>query len=84
MDTLIILNDPPYGTERSYNGLRLGLFAFWGLSEDDGYIIPSVRYAFNDTLWGKLGANLFVGDRNGQFGALGDNDNIFATLRYAF
>ena len=21
--TLIILNDPPYGTERSYNGLRL-------------------------------------------------------------
>ncbi|MCM2316254.1 MAG: DsrE family protein [Thermoanaerobaculia bacterium] len=23
MDTLIILNDPPYGTERSYNGLRL-------------------------------------------------------------
>ncbi|MCU7890174.1 MAG: DsrE family protein [Candidatus Thiodiazotropha sp. (ex Ustalcina ferruginea)] len=23
MDLLIILNDPPYGTERSYNGLRL-------------------------------------------------------------
>ncbi|MAF95715.1 MAG: hypothetical protein CMM60_08190 [Rhodospirillaceae bacterium] len=23
MQTLIILNDPPYGTERSYNGLRL-------------------------------------------------------------
>jgi uncharacterized protein involved in oxidation of intracellular sulfur len=21
--TLVILNDPPYGTERSYNGLRL-------------------------------------------------------------
>ena len=28
MKTLIILNDPPYGTERSYNGLRLaGVFA---------------------------------------------------------
>lgn len=25
MNTLIILNDPPYGTERSYNGLRLAL-----------------------------------------------------------
>lgn len=24
MKTLIVLNDPPYGTERSYNGLRLG------------------------------------------------------------
>lgn len=23
MNTVIILNDPPYGTERSYNGLRL-------------------------------------------------------------
>lgn len=23
MNALIILNDPPYGTERSYNGLRL-------------------------------------------------------------
>ncbi|MCU7933544.1 MAG: DsrE family protein [Candidatus Thiodiazotropha sp. (ex Dulcina madagascariensis)] len=23
MEMLIILNDPPYGTERSYNGLRL-------------------------------------------------------------
>ncbi len=25
MTVLIILNDPPYGTERSYNGLRLAL-----------------------------------------------------------
>ena len=25
MKTLIILNDPPYGTERAYNGLRLAL-----------------------------------------------------------
>ena len=25
MHALLILNDPPYGTERSYNGLRLAL-----------------------------------------------------------
>lgn len=30
--TLFILNDPPYGTERSYNGLRLA----GSLSERDG------------------------------------------------
>ncbi len=64
--------------------LRLGLFAFWGLSEGDGYLIPSARYAFSDALWVEVGANLFVGDRDGQFGALGDNDNIYATLRHAF
>jgi uncharacterized protein involved in oxidation of intracellular sulfur len=25
MRVLLVLNDPPYGTERTYNGLRLGL-----------------------------------------------------------
>jgi uncharacterized protein involved in oxidation of intracellular sulfur len=25
MKTLLVLNDPPYGTERTYNGLRLAL-----------------------------------------------------------
>ena len=25
MNALLVLNDPPYGTERSYNGLRLAL-----------------------------------------------------------
>jgi uncharacterized protein involved in oxidation of intracellular sulfur len=30
--TLLVLNDPPYGTERSYNGLRLANV----LSKDEG------------------------------------------------
>lgn len=64
--------------------LRLSLVAFWGVSDGDGYLIPSLRYAFSDALWGELGANLFMGERNGQFGALGDNDNVYATLRHAF
>jgi hypothetical protein len=64
--------------------LRLSLFAFWGISEGDGYLIPSARYAFSDALWGEVGANLIVGDRSGQFGVLGDNDNVYMTLRYAF
>lgn len=25
MNTVVILNDPPYGSERSYNGLRLAV-----------------------------------------------------------
>jgi uncharacterized protein involved in oxidation of intracellular sulfur len=32
MNVLMILNDPPYGTERSYNGLRLAR----QLAKDDG------------------------------------------------
>jgi uncharacterized protein involved in oxidation of intracellular sulfur len=30
MTVLLILNDPPYGTERSYNGLRLALATIEG------------------------------------------------------
>ena len=34
MRTLVILNDPPYGTERSYNGLRLAGSLLSGDGED--------------------------------------------------
>jgi hypothetical protein len=64
--------------------LTFNLFAFWGLSEDDSYIIPSVRYAFSDNLWSEFGANILNGSRSGMFGALGDNDNIYLAVRYAF
>jgi hypothetical protein len=65
--------------------LTLSFFAFWGLSEQDAYLIPSVRYAFTDSLWGEVGANLFSGsDGYTMFGALDDNDNLYLTLRYSF
>jgi sulfur relay (sulfurtransferase) complex TusBCD TusD component (DsrE family) len=32
--TLVILNDPPYGTERSYNGLRLAIALLKTQSEE--------------------------------------------------
>lgn len=32
MNVLVVLNDPPYGTERSYNGLRLAM----SLAKHDG------------------------------------------------
>lgn len=35
MDILLILNDPPYGTERSYNGLRLAL----ALAKTEGTLV---------------------------------------------
>jgi len=60
------------------------LFAFVGLSEEDRYVIPSLRYAFSDNLWAEIGANLFAGKRNGMFGSLQDNSNIYLTVRYAF
>jgi hypothetical protein len=64
--------------------LTLNLFAFWGAAEDDSYVIPSLRYAFNDYLWAEVGANIFSGSRHGMFGTLADNDNIYLTVRCTF
>jgi len=65
--------------------LTLSLFAFWGMSERDVYLIPSVRYAFTDSLWGEAGVNLFAGqDHYTMFGGLDRNDNLYLTLRYGF
>jgi len=65
--------------------LTLNFFAFWGITERDAYLIPSVRYAFTDRLWGEIGANLFAGQESQtMFGGLDQNDNIYLTVRYSF
>ncbi len=61
------------------------LFAFWGVTDHDGYFIPSARYAASDDVWVEVGGNLFVGrDSHTMFGALDRNDNVYATVRYSF
>lgn len=65
--------------------LTLNVFAFWGVSDDDAYLIPSIRYAFTDALWGEIGANFFAGSGDDtMFGALDKNDNIYVTARFGF
>lgn len=67
----------------AHQTLAFNLFAFVGLSEQDRYFIPSLRYAFSDALWIEGGANLFGGRRDGLFGLLQDNRNVYLTIRYA-
>jgi len=68
----------------AHQTVTFNLFAFLGLSEEDRYVIPSLRYAFSDNLWAEIGANLFGGKHSGTFGAMQDNSNIYLTVRYAF
>jgi len=68
----------------AHQTVTFNLFVFVGLSEKDRYVIPSLRYAFSDNLWAEIGANLFGGKRNGMFGAMQDNSNVYVTVRYAF
>lgn len=68
----------------AHQTVTFNLFAFLGLSEEDRYLIPSLRYAFSDNLWAEVGADLFGGKRTGMFGSMQDNSNIYLTVRYAF
>jgi len=67
----------------AHQTLTFNVFAFFGLSERDRYIIPSLRYAFSDDLWVEIGANVFGGNRNGALGSMQDNDNVYLTVRFA-
>ena len=67
----------------AHQTVTFNLVAFVGLSEKDRYVIPSLRYAFSDNLWAEIGANLFAGNRNGMFGSMQDNSNVYLTVRYA-
>jgi len=67
----------------AHQTVSFNVFAFVGLSEKDRYIIPSLRYAFSDNLWAEIGANVFGGKRNGTFGSLQDNNNVYLTVRFA-
>lgn len=65
--------------------LTLNLFAFWGVTEQDAYLIPSVRYAFTDELWGEIGANVFLrNEPHTMFGGLDKNDNVYLSIRHGF
>jgi hypothetical protein len=67
----------------AHQTVTFNVFAFLGLSEKDRYIISSLRYAFSDNLWAEVGANLFGGNRDGMFGSLRGNSNVYLTVRYA-
>src|SRR3990172_1666095 len=64
--------------------LTFNVFGFWGVSDRDSYVIPSLRYAFTDKLIGEIGANIFSGRASGTFGSLDRNDNVYAFFRYSF
>ncbi|MFQ5599414.1 MAG: hypothetical protein ACE5G2_02540 [Candidatus Krumholzibacteriia bacterium] len=68
-----------------HHTLSLNFFAFWGATEQDAYLIPSVRYSFTDELWAEIGANVFLANEpHTMFGVLDENDNAYLTMRHGF
>ena len=64
--------------------LHLELFSYVGLTGEDALIRPKISYDFDDSFNILLGANIFVGDRSGQFGQYQDNTMVYTKIKYNF
>ncbi|MFO8001496.1 MAG: DUF1302 family protein, partial [Marinilabilia sp.] len=64
--------------------LNLEIFSYIGLDEGDALIRPRVTYDFDDGIEVLGGANIFTGDRDGQFGQFRDNSMVYAKIKYSF
>jgi hypothetical protein len=64
--------------------LHLELFSYVGLTNSDALIRPKISYDFDDSFNILLGGNIFVGDRDGQFGQYQDNSMVYAKVKYNF
>ena len=64
--------------------LSLELFSYIGLSDNDALIRPKITYDFDDSFSVLLGGNIFIGERNGQFGQYRDNTMAYMKIKYSF
>lgn len=64
--------------------LRLSIYASYNTTNGDRFVNPELRYSFTDKVWGAVGANVFAGERWGQFGQLARDDNVYLQVRYEF
>jgi len=64
--------------------LHLELFSYIGITGEDALIRPKISYDFDDSFNILLGANIFVGDRAGQFGQYQDNSMAYIKIKYNF
>lgn len=63
--------------------LKLELFSYIGLNNEDALIRPKLSYDFTDGFQFLLGANIFTGTE-GRFGQYDDNDMVYFKVKYSF
>jgi hypothetical protein len=67
-----------------HQNLRLSMFMFRGLSDEDYMLTLEAKYKFTDNVWAAIGGNVFGGKAGGRFGRLDRNDNSYLQVRYEF
>ncbi|WP_462280657.1 DUF1302 family protein [Salinivirga cyanobacteriivorans] len=64
--------------------LNLELFTYLGLNNEDALIRPKVTYDFEDGFSILVGANIFIGNKDGRFGQYRDNSMVYTKIKYNF
>ena len=65
--------------------LNLSLFSYYSISDNDGYLRPSISYKLNDNWKIETGGNLFFGENTNTFWSqFQNNNNVFAAIRRSF
>jgi len=67
-----------------YQTVRLSLFGYHDPEDGDSYLRALGSWSISDDVNVALGANLFRGRADTQFGAFGDDDNVYLRVRTSF
>lgn len=68
-----------------YQTVMLSFFGYWGISDEDVYLRPSVDYNFTDAVKLTVGGNWLDGRHPyTMFGQFRNNSNVYARVRYSF
>jgi hypothetical protein len=63
----------------------VSVFGYWGVSDEDWHLRPSVSYKVTDAINWTVGGSLIDGNEAyTMFGQFRDNSNFFTRLRYSF
>ena len=63
----------------------VSVFGYWGVSDEDWHLRPSVSYKVTDAINWTVGGSLIDGNEAyTMFGQFRDNSNLFTRLRYSF
>ena len=79
VDTMTFLANDSYFNDK----LTVQLFAYWGVTNEDALIRPSVIYELYNGLNLTAGSNIFLGSK-GLFGQFDKNDMAYFKLKYDF
>jgi hypothetical protein len=92
LNTLINAQEDPVSNGISFrisnqwlnDTLEAEIFAAINVTRDNSFLRPLITYAFSDHWKGTLGAELYFGDADTQYGSQKENRGAFLELRYGF